>query len=220
MQNQEVWHNNHAQKRHQIKYPHHTVIPFVFKNYKKKDRILDLGCGAGRHVKFLAENGFKAYGMDYSKNGVKFTKKLLKKHSLKAKIKLSSVDNIPFKDDFFDGLICIGVLDYNNEEIIQKAANEIYRVLKKGAKALIISRNIQDYRYEKAEKLSKNYTIIRESNPSLSAYAENGMNAHFFDEEEARLIFKNFEKIEINVLRTSYQNNTFCDESFIIILQK
>ena len=48
--------------------------------------ILDLGCGSGRHVVFLAKQGFSVYGLDNSKSGLGITKRWLEKEHLEAEL--------------------------------------------------------------------------------------------------------------------------------------
>jgi 2-polyprenyl-3-methyl-5-hydroxy-6-metoxy-1,4-benzoquinol methylase len=46
-----------------------------------------LGCGSGRHVVYLAKNGFEVYGIDIAKSGIKIAKEWLKDEKLKANLK-------------------------------------------------------------------------------------------------------------------------------------
>ena len=218
--NQEQWINLHKQKRHQPRYPHQLVVSFVLRTFKQGGAILDLGCGAGRHLKFLAENGFEAYGCDYSSSGIKASQELLASANLKANFEIASVDNLPYDDEFFDGLICFGVLYYNDKQSIQKAAGEIFRVLKKGSKALILVRSLEDYRYEKAKKLSKYEVIIQENDEKRSAFKENDMPMYFFDKDEVKRVFYHFKNLEINRIRTSFDNDSYADDDFVIICEK
>lgn len=218
--NQEQWINLHKQKRHQPRYPHQLVVSFVLRTFKQGGAILDLGCGAGRHLKFLAENGFEAYGCDYSSSGIQASQELLASANLKANFEIASVDNLPYDDEFFDGLICFGVLYYNDKQSIQKAAGEIFRVLKKGSKALILVRNLEDYRYEKAKKLSKYEVIIQENDEKRSAFKENDMPMYFFDKDEVKRVFAHFKNLEINRIRTSFDNDSYADDDFVIICEK
>ncbi|EAL5949676.1 class I SAM-dependent methyltransferase [Campylobacter jejuni] len=220
MNTQEKWHEMHSQKRHQPRYPSSDLVAFVLKNFKTNDQILDLGCGAGRHVKFLAENGFKAFGVDYSENGIKATQELLKTYNLQADLKVSSVDDIPYEDESFDGLLCYGVLYYNSKEVIEKAAKEIHRVLKKDGVAYIVVRSIKDYRYLNNEKISKYEVFVNENDISKSAFKENGMKMYFFDKDEVKRVFSNFRQIEINSIKISYTDDSFADENFVVILRK
>ncbi|WP_257906456.1 SAM-dependent methyltransferase [Campylobacter lari] len=221
MNNQEKWTRLHGNSKHQPIYPHDIYIKCVFKNFKKESKILDLGCGAGRHVKFLAENNYNAYGCDYSDDGVSCTKELLNQYNLKAQVELANVSDLPYEDEFFDGILCWGVLYYNNKETIEKAAYEIYRVLKQYGKAFILTRNLNDYRYKNGIKSSDKYSItIQENNPKRSAYAENGMNMYFFDDKEVKRIFSMFNHIEINTLEIYHENNSICDSDYMIFLEK
>ena len=60
-------------------------ILWLTKRWKKEGvkRILDLGCGTGRHAVYLAKNGFEVYGMDIAKTGIKIAKEWLKKEKAK-----------------------------------------------------------------------------------------------------------------------------------------
>ena len=52
-----------------------NLIPILRR--KSAKRILDLGCGAGRHVLYFAEKNFEAYGIDISDTAIKKTRKRL-----------------------------------------------------------------------------------------------------------------------------------------------
>lgn len=220
MQNQKEWLKLHTEKRHQPRYPMGDTVSFVFRNFPKNGKILDLGCGAGRNMKFLAENGFDAYGCDYSSSGIEASKALLLEYKLKGDLQVASVGKLPYEDDFFDGLICYGVLCYNDKNTVEKAADEIYRVMKKGSKAYIVVRNLDDYRYETAKKIDKYQTIIQEEDASRAAFKENGMFMYFFDKEEVKRVFYKFYNITINRLRVSFNNDSFANDDFAIICQK
>ena len=218
--NQEHWVELHKERRHQPRYPHQSAVAFALRTFPKGGKILDLGCGAGRHTKFLAENGFEAYGCDYSTSGIKASEQILAEANLKAEFQVASVSALPYKDDFFDGLICFGVLYYNDKQSIEKAADEMFRVLKQGAKAFIIVRSLEDYRYEGAKKLSKYEVIVQEKDESRSAFKENGMPMYFFDKDEVKRVFHRFRHIEINRIRTSFDNDSYADDDFAIVCEK
>lgn len=220
MTHKDKWLLMHSDKKHQPVYPSDVVVKFVFKNLAKNARVLDLGCGAGRHVKFLAENGFEAYGADYSQNGIECSKDLLQRYDLKADLRVSSVDDLDFEDEFFDGVICFGVLYYNDIKTIEKASLEIYRVLKKQGKAFVVLRSLDDYRYKLSSKKNKYEALIEEKNPKRSAFSEDGMKNYFVDEKEIKRIFEPFLECEINLMQISFENNTISDSDFLITLVK
>ena len=112
------------------------VIGFLKKEKVKK--VLDLGCGTGRHTVMLAKHGFDVYGTDISSEGLKLTKRWLKELNLNATLKKASCyQRFPFKDDFFDAVISIQVIHHNYHDKIEYCIFEIERVLKPGGIAFI-----------------------------------------------------------------------------------
>ncbi|MBI2129565.1 class I SAM-dependent methyltransferase [Candidatus Woesearchaeota archaeon] len=108
-------------------------IPEVLKLFKRHNvrRILDLGCGSGRHTVYFAKQGFDVYGIDIAKEGLNITKSWLKKEGLKANLKMGSVYNkLSYPNDFFDAIISIQVLHHALIERIRKVISELERILK------------------------------------------------------------------------------------------
>lgn len=217
-----MWENLHSQNRFRPKYPAEAIVQFVFRNFDrdKSNKILDLGCGAGRHVYFMASENIDAYGIDISKNGIDYTKKILENSGLNANVRVASVDNIPYKDNYFDGIVSYGVLYYCNMNEIKKSVAEIRRVLKPGGKALLVVRNTKDYRYGNGKEIEKNTFIINEENCSKCAFNENGMHMHFFDLNEVKELFKQFSKVAIDEIIETHEDMKYCDANFMINLVK
>jgi SAM-dependent methyltransferase len=68
-----------------------------------KGRVLDVGCGAGRHSLYLQEKGFDVLGIDVSPLAIK----VCKLRGLK-KAKVMSIDSVDFKPDSFDTILIMG----------------------------------------------------------------------------------------------------------------
>jgi len=101
---------------------------FKLNNYK---RILDLGCGTGKHSIFLAKQGFSVVASDIAPTGLNITKSKAKSLGLnKIEYKLHDMRNIPLENDYFDAVICIWVLHHGTLEDIKMTIHEIHRILK------------------------------------------------------------------------------------------
>lgn len=107
---------------------HDTVLRLIEKNLpsKKPLKILDAGCGTGFFMSKLKKFGV-VFGVDINPEAVKFAKKRGVKN-----ITLSSVEKLPFKDNFFDILVSVDVLYHQEVGSDVKALEEFCRVLKPG----------------------------------------------------------------------------------------
>lgn len=218
----ELWENLHKESRFRPKYPSEVVVQYVFRNFARdnKTKVLDLGCGAGRHCYFMSKENLDVYGVDISLDGVEYTKTLLDQNDLKGNIKIGSTDDIPFEDNMFDGLISYGVLYYCSIQEIKESVKEIYRVLKKGGKALIIVRSTEDYRYGDGVQIEENTFLISEDDESKGAFNENGMKMHFFTRNELINLFDEFNIISIDTIEETSDNGRYKDSNFIVQLKK
>ena len=116
----------------------------------KKGKILDVGCGSGRN--FTRTKG-TIYGVDFSKKMLVYARKKIKNFSIKAVLKNAHAHNLPFKDNFFDSALCTSVLHcIQKPEYMEKSIQELFRVLKPKARALITVWNKKQPKFEKSKK--------------------------------------------------------------------
>ncbi len=97
-------------------------------------QLLDVGCGTGFLLSLAQKKGFTVTGVDPSSGMLDQAKQ---NHSLeKQNLVCAGADDLPFKDEQFSHVIASGSLVYVQN--MQKAAEEISRVLKKGGLLRII----------------------------------------------------------------------------------
>jgi len=143
----QVWDESYKRKDNFVFYPHEEVIRFSARyivkrvglhEYKyinkisKETKVLDLGCGIGRHVMFFEKMGIDTYGIDLSEEAIKTAKEwayIEKINCFEEKLIQGSVTNLPWKDQTFNFIISHGVLDSMPFETAQKAMLEVKRVL-------------------------------------------------------------------------------------------
>ena len=227
MMNQDKWTLLQNEMRHQPKYPSDSVVRWVKRNIPAGGVVLDNGCGAGRHLVFLAREEYVPYGIDYSKSGIDcaWTRMVNEGFEVFANnIVLSSCTELPFADAFFDGVISYGVLYYLSIDEINKAIGEIFRVLKRGGKSLLYIRTTEDYRYNPSESNKDDCfsCIVQEKNINRSAYKENGMEMRFFNKMQVMRLLCNYHysDLEINTERIGYDNDLYADVNFLVSFTK
>lgn len=128
------------------KYPSENLIQFVARNFYKKVRkeirILEVGCGTGANLWYIAREGFNAYGVDGSNVAIDIAKKRMKDETLSANLQVGDIVSLPFEDDFFDAVIDNECIYCNNLDNSHKILAEIARVMKTDAK--LYSRTFSD----------------------------------------------------------------------------
>jgi len=104
------------------------IIKYFIKKYGKPGSLLDIGCGTGITLLELKDS-FEVFGVDSSKIALEFCKKRGLKN-----LKLSPAEKLPFKDESFDNILALDMLEHTDDELVLK---EIYRVLKKDGTLIV-----------------------------------------------------------------------------------
>ena len=103
--------------------------------------ILDVGCGGGKTISRLARLApqGKVFGIDYSVDMVKFSRKINESLIAKNRVEIieGSVGKMGFQNDFFD--LVTAVETYYFWKNFSDALKEIKRVLKPGGKMLLVN---------------------------------------------------------------------------------
>lgn len=144
-----------------------SIMINSLKQHVKSGKILDAGCGTGSLSIRLANDGYNLVSMDSSALSLRHLIDKVKQHGLQKKIvvKKGSILNMPFRKNFFDGVVCGEVLEHMKND--KKALSEIQRVLKPGGVCIVTTPghpenwDISDYisgherRYTKADLYQK-----------------------------------------------------------------
>ncbi len=113
--------------------PHEEAeaLASLFREHGVK-RILDLGCGDGRHLVWFAAQGFDMVGLDSAPTGLKLAEGFLAAAGQTAELVCADVAGIPFEDGAFDAVICVQVINHQDIDGIRKTVAGIHRVLRPG----------------------------------------------------------------------------------------
>lgn len=170
-------------------YTSQTTNPGVadFLIYCKKQNItgkmLDVGCGNGKHVLAFVQKGFSGFGVDIAPSAIKFAKTIAKEKHLQADFQVASVLDLHYPKAQFDIVIDCGCFHHLRKSQWSKYLKNINKVLKSSGYYFlqVFSRNCGV-----TTKLGK-----RSKDGSFSV--RNGHYFHFYTDKEIEKFFtKNF----------------------------
>jgi SAM-dependent methyltransferase len=170
-------------------FPGFDEVVRIFKQNRCK-RILDLGCGSGRHSVHLASEGFSVLGADIAQSGLKLADRWAHEAGLKLPfIQADTRVGLPFAAAAFDGVLSTQVIHHALLAQIQRTIKGIQRILAPGGVAFITvaSRKDEGIQFEEVEP----GTLI----PMTGSEA--GLPHHIFDEEELRYEFRTFRILDL-----------------------
>jgi len=156
------------------------------KKLNKNSKILDVGCGFGRHMEILAPFSNEVVGVDNNKDMI-----------AKAKIDLKGVKNIKLllqdatkldlENNSFDYVICMSNTFGNFPELKLKVLSEMKRVCKKEGKIIIsvYSDNAEKIRKKDYEKLGLTITKIEDG----VIYIKEGIITEEFSKKKLKDLF-------------------------------
>lgn len=125
------------------KYPGEDLIRFVARNFYRVDdrskvRILEVGCGPGANLWYLAREGFGFCGIDGSATAIEQAVARLDEECpgwrTYGELHVGDIGQLPFADKQFDAVIDNEAISCNSYESSQLIYAEMARVCRKGGK--------------------------------------------------------------------------------------
>lgn len=143
-----AWNESYDRNQNALFWPNEHLVRFVatrlrrrltldsFEDLTALDRdakVLDLGCGMGRHLAYLVEMGFVPSGIDLSDRAVAHAVEWMSRLGLdNLSIVTGSVETLPWKSGTFDAAVSHAVLDSMPYRVAESAVKEVRRVVKPG----------------------------------------------------------------------------------------
>ena len=192
------WTSYYLKKKTQLSYPAEAVIrifngkyPNLNFQYKKNDKILDIGFGDGRHLFFFKSINLDVYGIEISKLILKKIK------TKKFNLKKGNCHNIPFNNYFFDIIFAWNSCYYmgkNKKNFdLKKNIFEMHSKLKRNGFIILSFPTKNCFIFSKSISIKKKYRIIKNDYFKM----RNGEIMRFFKnkkeiKDEFKSLFLNF----------------------------
>jgi len=152
-------------------------------------RILDLGCGLGRHSIQFAKADFDVFSFDLSQDGIDELNRKASMNGLRIDSICGDMLSLPYLDDSIDCLLAYHVISHTDTVGIRKVISEMKRVLRPGGEFYVTfcSKNSWSFKDAGFPRIDENTVRKIEDGP------ENGIPHFFVDEGSLEDILQDFE---------------------------
>lgn len=183
-------------------YPSEHVVRFLAGLPERGySRLLDIGCGHGRHLRCARTMGFQVDGVDVSEVAL---------HEDVPAI-AGSMLALPFPADAFDVALAFGVFYYGTMGQADHAVHEMHRVLRPGGHGFVSVRSCRDWR---ADHTDYHGVFHCEGEP------EDGMQLDFISEDELHEVYGVFRTVEFEIAEWTTHDRDRRNSDWLITVQR
>ncbi len=123
-----------------------SEVDFIEKHLSldKNDKVLDIGCGQGRHCIELAKRGFRVTGVDFSERLLNEAKKNAEAQNVGVEFKQRDARTLTLPGNF-NKIICVYdvIGSFRSLEDNRKIVSSIWKKLRRGGKAIVSVMNME-----------------------------------------------------------------------------
>ena len=199
-----LWENVYQWNRenhNQLVYPDEELVRYIKKFILAKDceKVLDVGCGSGRHTLALLREGLRVNALDQSASAVDLARDMTCHYADHVEFETGNITALPYEDESFDAAVCWGVLHYLTPDDIEVALKELARVIRPDGLLVLTLRSTHD----SESKREMGGDGLRESQAPEST----GMRFRYFDRDAVEDTLKDFE-----IVNLGYKTRTHMDD--------
>lgn len=166
--------------------------------------VLDIGCGVGRHVVWLGEQGFRMAGVDVSPTGIAMTQEVAAERGIDFDGHVTDFTRLPWPENTFDGALATSAIHHHRRGEIVRALAEVWRVLKPGG--LFIAdfphTGTMAYAASRRDVAAGILTEVEpntfvDERPEANPMEDEFLPHHFCDEADLRDLMQRFEIVQL-----------------------
>jgi len=155
-------------------------------------RVLDAGCGAGRHTVVLVREGFDVYACDRSPDAIAACRLAVHETGRPARIWQGDVADAADVRNL-DAAIAFNVVYHGTERQMRGALRELRAALRPGGECFVTLPSHRNRLYGRGRQVEPNTFISKGMFPRLFARAERDVLHHFVEESDLADLFQGFD---------------------------
>ena len=148
-------------------------------------RLLDIGCGLGRHTVYLAARGLDVTGTDYSPEALRVCRQNLATAGLTANLLEVDMTEIPFPDGHFDGFVASHAIHHCDGPALQRIIRLISQKLRSGGRLVWATQSTRHWRLGMGKEIDPGTWVDAD-------HWEGSVPHHYCSEEEVRDLLKDY----------------------------
>jgi tellurite methyltransferase len=141
--------------------------------------VLDIGCGVGRHVLYLAARGFAVTGLDNSRDALRICRGSLERAGLTAALVEGEMTAMAFRPDSFDGVVASHAIHHVDGPTLRRIIGAITELLTTGGLLAWATPSTRNYRCGRGRELDPGTWVD-------DAHEEGPVPHHYCSETEVR----------------------------------
>lgn len=167
----------------------------------KKLHFLEMGCGAGSNLIWLAQKGIKVSGVDISPTALRLARQNLEREGYSDRIGElieCSVTEVPFEDESFDGIIEACVFQHLSKPDRQATFREVRRLLKPGGVFVgyVLDAGHTVFQEKQSEQLADDPGTLHLADGTSKFHLTNIGVSHFYRKQEFTDLLQDFSVID------------------------
>ena len=190
---QKIWEHDGARKMWSIPDMQVVELAAKWKESGSIRRVLDIGCGIGRHVCHLAQHGFEVYASDHSESAIRTCQEWLQSQTLSAEVWCGEMEEIPYPNSTFDACIAFNSIYHGTFGRLEGVIKILHGKLRTGGECLVTLPSRENRMYGRGEYLGPNTYLSPGMYDQLFSHdGERGVPHHFCSREEVERLFEGF----------------------------
>jgi SAM-dependent methyltransferase len=192
------------------RYPNEELVRFMARNFGRSGdhsgiRVLEIGCGNGANLWYLAREGYDTFGIDGAPTAIRLAGERLNEEALAADLRVGDVVTVPalYPPAFFDAVIDVSCLQCNDLPAARQIIAACTAVLKPDGRmfSLLVARG--SWGDDSGREVAPGTFADITEGP----LKDRGLN-HFFTREEVGELWKDFAEVGVEYVARSFLGGT------------
>ena len=157
-----------------------------------RKRILDLGCGLGRHSLLFARYGFHVTAIDTSQSAIDHLSGYCSDHNIDIRCDVGDMHSLPYEDGDFDCIFAYLSVSHTDSKGIHRILSEMQRVLVPEGSLFftLCSKDTWSFTQSCYPRIDDN-SIVKTDGP------EKGLPHFYVDQDDIKKLMKDFQLVRI-----------------------